>query len=60
MVVSEFEYYGRVAFEAQRLYLNGMDSDGSAMPEWDDLSDEIQQSWVAAGKAAVNAYQGEK
>lgn len=59
MAVSEFEYYGRVAFEAQRLYFNGMDTDGSPMPEWDDLTEEIQQSWVAAGRAAVQAYLGE-
>lgn len=60
MVVSEFEYYGRVAFEAFRLHLNSLFPDGTFIPEWENLGDDLQQAWISSGDAAVKAYQGEE
>lgn len=59
MVVSEFEYYGRVAYEAFKMYCNHITEVGTPMSEWDELGDDTQQAWIAAGVAVVKAYQGE-
>ncbi len=60
MAVSDYEYYGRVAFEGYRLYFNGVDEDGETrIPYWEELSEPQQRAWVTAGNSAVTAYKGE-
>ncbi len=52
-------YYGRIAYEAQREHRGWTDETGSHIPEWDDIGEDAQQTWVVVGEAVVKAYTGD-
>ena len=48
---------GQVAFEAYKVRKGGVAFDGTPIPDWDQVSDEVKASWEAAAQAVIIAYQ---
>ena len=50
----EEKSYEQIAFEAYRDAVGGVAYDGTPIPQWGELRDNIKNGWLVAGLAVVN------
>lgn len=50
--------YGRTAYEAYSRNAQGLTFDGRPMPDWNDLTDAVQNHWIMAALTVVAAHVG--
>ena len=51
IVIDEPIDYGEIAFEAYRVYTDGLTYDKKPIPEWNALTAMVQGAWRAAAQA---------